>query len=163
MKNILSMFVLLLVFGFCPVIAAEHKDHESEKPHAEDVDHEEGFSANLGEGKAVEAFEDGKKIRLAQKAIERIGLMTQMVSLSEGRMWIPLKALVISRGETFVFVSLGERWFEKVAVKTGKKTGGRAEIKSGLKAGTQIVVEAAGTLRVTELDLLAGESVGHGH
>jgi len=73
---------------------------------------------------------------------------------------LPNEAVVIVQGVPTVFVE-GAKGFETRAVETGDRTASSIVIKSGVKAGDQVVVEGAYALKARMLKSQIGE--GHAH
>ena len=128
---------------------------------ASEEHHEEG-GARTGQGKAV--LEAGAKqgLRLAEKALKRLGIRTQRL-VGPGSYRVPLPALVYAEEEVGVYRLRGG-WFKHVDVEVSSKTRDWAIVRSGeLRAGDELVIAGAPLLRVAELDVLGGEEAGHDH
>jgi hypothetical protein len=109
-------------------------------------DHEEAGGSRTGPNKAVLEASAERGLKLADKALKRLGIKTAKLA-SPTR--IPKSALVQAAEETSVFVAR-EGWFKRVHA-------------DDLKGGELIVVEGAPLLRVAELDVLGTEEAGHDH
>jgi multidrug efflux pump subunit AcrA (membrane-fusion protein) len=114
----------------------------------------------VGPGKAVEAFDESGKLTLSEAAVKRLGLKSTVYQAGGA---LPRVALVQSEGKTFVFVDNGGRRYERRAVELGTASGKTVTLSSGVKQGEKVVTSGASSLRVTELDLMAGDEAGHDH
>jgi membrane fusion protein, heavy metal efflux system len=75
---------------------------------------------------------------------------------------IPESAILTANGEVFVFVEMAPGTYQKHLVKTGAKSGGRAEVLEGLDAKEPVVVQGGFTLK-SELERGAFQGCGSGH
>lgn len=76
---------------------------------------------------------------------------------------VPLTALSEQQGQFYVFVKLDDECYRKQLVTTGRNNGSRVEIKSGLKAGDNVVVTGATTVRIAEASGTVPEGHSHNH
>ena len=83
-----------------------------------------------------------------------------VTALAGAAITVPADAIQDLEGEKMVFIQGDEaNHFEKRAVEVGATQGGRALIKSGLKAGEKIVVTGAFTVKAQAMKA----ELGHGH
>lgn len=134
-----------------------HKDEHGHEAHEDGEGHE--ANANVGPGKAVEAFDEGGKLQLSPQAVSRLGLKSTAFQGSP----LPRVALVQSEGKTYVYIDKGGRRYERRAVELGTASGKTVTLRAGVKQGEKVVTSGASSLRVTELDLMAGDEAGHDH
>jgi RND family efflux transporter MFP subunit len=76
---------------------------------------------------------------------------------------IPLSAVCEQQGKYFVFVKLDEEGYLKYPVELGENDGENVEIVSGVKAGDNVVVKGAVTVRLAESSGVAPEGHSHNH
>lgn len=79
---------------------------------------------------------------------------------SRARLAVPKSAIVDDGGREVVYVQTGGETFERRAVETGIRDGGRVELLSGLEAGERVVTLGAHDVK---LAAAGGEEIGHGH
>ena len=134
--------------------------HEDGKKHAEG-EHEESPNPNVGPGKAVEALDHDKGMRLSLKAAAALGVKTAPVAGSDPYR-VPASSLVYFQDEIGVYRLRGG-WLKLIEIKVAEKSKKDAVIRTReIKPGDRIVVAGTALVRVTELDLSSGD-VGHGH
>jgi cobalt-zinc-cadmium efflux system membrane fusion protein len=78
---------------------------------------------------------------------------------------IPETAVLAANGESFAFVEMAPRTYQKHLIKTGVKGAGRVEVVEGLEADEPVVVQGGFTLK-SELEKgvsRGGLGGGHGH
>ena len=116
--------------------------------------------AQIGEEFAVIAIDPQQGFRLGEAAKKRIKLKTQVLSQAASQR-IPLEALVEVKGATEVF-RVRDAWVSRIPVTVLERKGKGVTIQgSDLKEGDEIVIGGAPLLRVTELDLSAGQKDEH--
>lgn len=76
---------------------------------------------------------------------------------------VPLSAICEQQGKHFVFVKLDEEGYLKYPVELGENDGENVEIVSGVKAGDNVVVKGAVTVRLAESSGVAPEGHSHNH
>lgn len=76
---------------------------------------------------------------------------------------VPRNALVEQFGELFVFVKTGKDVYEKRKVTVGDDDGMNVEILEGIKAGDEVVVEGAMSVRLKEMSGAVPEGHSHTH
>jgi RND family efflux transporter MFP subunit len=81
----------------------------------------------------------------------------------ENALVVPLKAICEQQGKYFVFVKLDEEGYLKYPVELGENDGENVEIISGVKAGDNVVVKGAVTVRLAESSGVAPEGHSHNH
>lgn len=107
---------------------------------------------------AAEILDAGTgSFKLAPAAMKRLGVVTMKVQTRQGILLIPKIALVQVKEETFVFVQLEDRVFQRVKVTTESASRDEVQVTKGLLPGRSIVTQGSALLRVVELDLLSGE------
>lgn len=100
--------------------------------------HEAGETeAQVGPGKAVEAFDETKGIKLSEKAMKNLEIQTKKVSSA----LVPSNAILTIKDKTSVFVKT-DGWFRMISTK---------EVKSG----DDVVVHGAALLRVAQINVSA--------
>ena len=67
--------------------------------------------------------------------------------VTPGSLWLPVEAVQTHEGAAVVFVRVADRRFEPRTVSVGSEVGGYVLIKSGLAAGSDIVIKGALALR----------------
>ena len=144
---------------------AEKERHEEGGKHAEsekEGEHnEEGSNPNIGPGKAVEAVDHDKGMRLSTKAAGALGVRTALLRGPEPYR-VPSGSLIFSQDEVAVYRLRGG-WLKRIKVQLLEKSKADAVIRSReFKSGDHVVVAGAALVRVAELDLSRGD-VGHGH
>jgi len=141
----------------------DHAGHESHDEEGHEDEHGHGAAANLGEGNAVEEYhEDEGRLRLGDKAIQRLGLKWGRPEHKEGEWLLPETAVLSVRGSDYVYLTDGKRWFWTQRVSARAVGDGKVAVQ-GLKSPDQVVTHGVNFIRIAELDLQAGESAGHGH
>jgi hypothetical protein len=133
---------------------------EDDEGHGEHGD-EEPWADRVGPGKAVEAFEESGRLQLAEKAVLRLSIQAQ--AFGSGLIQLPRSAVQRSEGKAFVYVAQKDRWFARRAVALQGRSKDTLSVGVKLAPGEKIVVNGSASLRAAELDLLAGETAGHGH
>jgi hypothetical protein len=178
--------ISLLAGGFCLAptgyAGAEegHKEAAGETGHSDQHAEEEGEGsrgeaagaggagqalplATPGAGKAVEGYEHGKRIKLSEKARDRLGIRTGRATWAAEKAVVPAEAVVCINDRHFVFVAR-KGWYEYRPVKIAARDGKNIVLAAGLGRREDMVLKGAWTLRVIELDLEAGEKGGeHSH
>lgn len=153
----LTIFVLTMAF------MAGCGKHEAGKTSTESKDEKvveaDKKMERVGPGLAVEGYETTGRIKLSEKAVHRLGLLTGKAAFSEGAVRIGIEAVVEDRGQNFVYITEPEGWLKRVPVKVGPRLGTRIPILSGLTPGTSFVEKGAPLVRLAELDLISGEEV----
>lgn len=81
----------------------------------------------------------------------------------ENALVVPLSAVCEQQGQYFVFVKIDEEGYLKYPVKLGDNDGENVEILSGVKAGDNVVVKGAVTVRLAESSGVTPEGHSHNH
>jgi RND family efflux transporter MFP subunit len=84
-------------------------------------------------------------------------------SAKENALVVPLTAISEQQGKYFVFVKLDEEGYLKYPVVLGENDGENVEILSGVKAGDNVVVRGATTVRLAESSGVTPEGHSHNH
>lgn len=125
-------------------------------------DHEEGGGARTGPNKAVLEASADRGMKLADKALRRLGVQTSPLA-GVGPYKLTVKALVYSKEEVGIY-RLRSGWYKHLDVEVATKERGFAVVRAkDLRAGDRVVVAGAALLRVAELDVLGAEVTDHGH
>lgn len=141
----------------------KHDGHENHDEHAEDK-HEDGHSdeeesiGGIGSGNAVTAADEHDGIKLSDKAIETIGLKTE---IWDGE-FVSAKSIVYHQDQTSVY-RLKDGWYKLVPITIVSKIDQLVQITAtDLTTGDTVVTSGVALLRVADLDAFSGE-VGHSH
>jgi len=143
----------------------KHEAHEAKEGEAHEHGHEEEepWADRVGQGKAVEAFDESGRIKLAEKAILRLGIKSSVPGIEGGALRLPREAVQKAEGKAFVYIAKADRWFERRAAKILARNGSKLLVSLKYYPGERIVHENSASLRAAELDLISGEEAGHGH
>lgn len=106
----------ILIFIFTSFFVSAHEAGETE--------------VQVGPGKAVEAFDKAKGIKLSEKAIKNLNIQTKKLTSAQA----PASAILATQDRTSVFVKQNE-WFRSVSTKE-------------VKPGDEVVIQGAALLRV---------------
>lgn len=140
---------------------AEGDKHADGEKHDEKGAKEEAANPNVGAGKAVEAIDHDKGMKLSAKAAATLGVKTAPVAGSDPYR-VQAASLVFFQDEVGVY-RLRDGWLKLIEVQVVEKSKKDAVVRTReMKRGDQIVVAGTALIRVTELDLSSGD-VGHGH
>lgn len=82
---------------------------------------------------------------------------------SEENIVIPRKSITEQQGNYFVYVKTGEHSFEKRAIEPGESDGIQTAIKSGLRAGDEVVVSGTAMVRLAANRNVVPEGHSHNH
>ena len=107
-------------------------------------------------GKAIMDSNPEKGIMLSEVARKNIGFKTMILSDS-GTHTIPSSSLVHSRDKVGVY-QFKDNWLKFIPVKVVAKNNSSIGITSSeLSSGSEVVVEGAALVRVSEMEAFAGE------
>lgn len=153
MKGIFRIAIAVSLFSFHAMAGDSSHD-----------EHEEELYGGVGPGMAVLKADSHVGIQLSDKALSRLGIVTQKIAALP--LGIPRSSLVFFQEDVGVY-RLRSGWFKLVTLAT--LASGHAELgfipanSADFKVGDEIVVSGAALLRVAELDALGGDEEGHGH
>ena len=153
------LMILLLAITMIPDAGCEKSDRGQKPPETKEPQGKEADKTmeRVGPGWAVEGYEPTGRIKLSEKAVKRLGLTPDKVSIYEGVVRIDIEAVVEDNGQSFVYVQEPNGWMKRVPVKTGPRSVSQIQILSGVEPGTVYVAKGAALVRLAELDLVSGE------
>ncbi len=141
----------------------KHDDHEKHDEHAEDKSEgghgdEEESTGGVGPNNAVTAADEHDGIKLSEKAIQTIGLKTEIWNGES----VSGQTIVYHQDKTSVY-RLKDGWYKLVPVTIISKADNLVHITATeLVSGDLIATSGVALLRVAELDAFSGE-VEHSH
>ena len=98
------------------------------------------------------------RLTLSEDAIERLRLLTSPVVDDGAGLAVPYAAVVYdAEGDTWVFVELEDRTFQRQPITITSITGPTVLVSSGPPAGTEVVTVAAAELVGVEAGISGGE------
>lgn len=113
--------------------------------------HEAGETqAQIGPGKAVEAYDKHTGIKLSAKALKALQVETMKVTSADPV--VPQSAVLMIQSKTALF-ALRNGWFKRIEVKASRDGGTYKITSKEIKPGDQIVVRGAPLLRVAEMNV----------
>jgi len=125
-KKIISASIILTLFSFC---ACENNHNNEHKEHPSEVEDIEGT--------------DLSEVTLTAKAIERIGLQTELVTQIHGsplRLVVPYSSILYdSQGRVWVYINPENRTFVRHEVKVDYIEGDRVYLTEGPPVGTKVI------------------------
>ncbi len=123
--------------------------------------HEAGETqAEIGPGKAVEAYDEHDGLKLSEKAKINLGIKT-IPAPSSKTVRLKKESVVEIRDEAGIYI-LRSNWFQFVAVTLSKTKGGEFLVETKeLKPTDEIVVKGVALLRVAHINLISSEPEEH--
>jgi len=113
--------------------------------------HEAGETeAQVGPGKAVEAFDSHQGIKLSEKAQKALGI--ESVKAAGNRHTVEQSAVLLTQDKSSVFVK-HKGWFKNIPVAVESSGQSRVVTSKDIHAGDEIVVRGVALLRVAYMNV----------